>query len=201
MEFRYEITAVEYVAGQKLYVRLGKRREAVRNALIFALLGLFLFIAARSEPVFDWMAWILTCVGIFSIYLGILNLYPTWYLRRAYNTSGLAGKFYRAELDATGFRVTGDDCGWQVLWQGVNLKGEDRSVFSLFAANTVFIFGKQYLTEEQQRELRRSLACQKPAAERTQVGMSLDQRNAVPNFSPANPATFPGSNPLLATST
>jgi len=38
------------------------------------------------------------------------------------------------------------------------VKGEDKSVFMLYVEGTLFIFGKKYLTDEQQHELRRLAA-------------------------------------------
>lgn len=154
MEFRYEITADEYAAGQKLYWKLSARSKIARNTAAFILLGLLFFIVARSEPIFGWPSFILSFVGIYLLYVGFLNLFPGRYLRRAFGKSGLDGKSYVAEIDSQGMNVTGDDCGWKVLWKGVNVKGEDKLVFVVFAANTIFIFGKKYLTQDQQDEFR-----------------------------------------------
>jgi len=154
MEFSYEITIDEYVAGQKLYRKLASGSAVARNSALWILLGLLFFIMARREPVFGWPAFLLSCVGIYWVYCGVLSFYPGRYYRRAYGKSGLAGKLYRATLNAQGLQVAGDDCGWQALWKAVQVKGEDGMVFVVFAANTIFIFGKKYLTPEQQDELR-----------------------------------------------
>jgi hypothetical protein len=68
--------------------------------------------------------------------------------------SELAGKTFRADLNEDGFDVAGDTCSWRVKWQGVRWNGENERVFMLYSQGTVFIFGKQYLTTEQQTELR-----------------------------------------------
>jgi len=54
-----------------------------------------------------------------------------------------------------GFDVAGDTCTWRVRWQGVRLKAENKRVFMFCSYGTIFIFGKQYLANEQQEELRR----------------------------------------------
>jgi hypothetical protein len=62
-------------------------------------------------------------------YGGIVSLFPTRHYRRAYPKSGLAGKNYHVELDENGFSVSGDSCGWRVLWSELQLKSEDNRVF------------------------------------------------------------------------
>jgi hypothetical protein len=42
-----------------------------------------------------------------------------------------------------------------VAWSEVHLKGENKRVFMFYAKGTIFIFGKKYLTDEQQRDIRR----------------------------------------------
>jgi hypothetical protein len=85
-------------------------------------------------------------------------LFPTRHYRRYYPQSGLAGKKYHAELDETGFSVSGDGCSWRVPWTDALLKGEDDRVFMFSGKGTIFIFGKQYLTEGQQTEVRQLAA-------------------------------------------
>ena len=74
---------------------------------------------------------------------------------RAYQRSELAGKRFQAEIDVDGFDVTGPLNSWRVRWEGVRLKGEDERVFVLSSGGTLFMFGKKYLSNEQQDELRR----------------------------------------------
>lgn len=69
-------------------------------------------------------------------------------------TSGLIGRKYAADVNADGFEVNGQEWGWRVKWPGVRDKGEDERVFMFYAANTLFIIGKKYLSEDQQKELR-----------------------------------------------
>ena len=93
--------------------------------------------------------------GISWVYGGIRMLFPGRYYRRAYRSSDLAGKSYRAGLDENGLRIVGEFCQWSVQWPGVQLKGEDERVFIFYAANTIVIFGKKFLSTEQQQEIRK----------------------------------------------
>ena len=88
--------------------------------------------------------------GLF-IYWGIVRLFPIRHYRRYYPDSGLVGKSYHAELDENGFSVTGDGCSWRVLWTDPLLKGEDNRVLMFSGKGTIFILGKKYLTDEQQK--------------------------------------------------
>jgi hypothetical protein len=54
-----------------------------------------------------------------------------------------------------GFEVEGDVYTWRVRWQGVEVRGENEHFFILYAANTIFMFGKKYLNDDQLQELRR----------------------------------------------
>ena len=75
-------------------------------------------------------------------------------IRRHSPQSGFAGKKYHAELDENGFSVSGDDCSWRVPWTEALIKSEDKLVFMISAKGTIFIFGKKYLTNEQQNAIR-----------------------------------------------
>jgi hypothetical protein len=96
--------------------------------------------------------------GVWFVYCGIANLFPTRHYRRYYPQSGLAGKKYHAELDENGFSVSGDACSWRVLWTEALLKGEDKHVFIFSGKGSIFIFGKKYLTDEQQKATRQFAA-------------------------------------------
>jgi YcxB-like protein len=97
---------------------------------------------------------LLLAAGYF-ICAGTSNLFPQSYFRKAYSQSGLEGKSYQAELDESGFLVSGDSCSWRVAWSEVHSKAESKQVFIFYAKGTIFIFGKKYLTDEQQRDIRR----------------------------------------------
>ena len=130
-------------------------RANLSNARLvgFFLAFFFVFIALFRQFV-DWPPVLLFLTGAWFIYGGIVGLFPNYHYRRAYPTSGLAGKNYHVELDENGFSVSGDSCNWRVLWTEVQLKGEDKSVFMFSAKGTIFIFGKKYLTAEQQERIR-----------------------------------------------
>jgi hypothetical protein len=158
MQFDYEIPVDEYAAAQMLYYRAYGKGKLFKRALGRVLLGLFFVLIAVSRWVVDWGPILLLLTGTWFICGGIASLFPTRYFRRAHPESGLAAKKYHAELDENGFSVTGDSCSWRVLWTEVLLKGENKCVFMFNAKATIFIFGKQYLTDEQQKEIRQFAA-------------------------------------------
>ena len=65
------------------------------------------------------------------------------------------GKSFQADADENGFHITGEFFEWRVKWPAVRLKGEDERVFMFVAGGTVYIFGKKFLSSDQQQELRR----------------------------------------------
>jgi len=161
MQFDYEIPVDEYAAAQMLYHRANSKSRLVKRALGWVLGGLFLSLVA----LFRWAdlgPFLLLLTGASYIYRGIAslfaNLFPRRYYRRAYAESGVVGENYHAELDENGFSVTADSCTWRVLWTEVTLKGEDKCVFIFIAKGTIFIFGKRYLTDEQQKDIRQFVA-------------------------------------------
>ena len=157
MHFEYEITADDYVASQILYHKLGGVRRRMQWVAYSVLTGLLFLGIAWSERS-AWLGWgglLLAIVGAWWIYIGVLNLFPARHLRRAYRGSELAGREFKAEVDEGGFGITGELCTWRVQWPGVRLKGEDAQVFILYSQGTIFMFGKKYLSNEQQQELRR----------------------------------------------
>ena len=154
MQFDYEIPIEEYAAGQVLYHKARSKGLFVKNVLFWMSLGLFFVLLAGFRwP--DWERVLFLLIAASFFYFGILNLSPARYCRRYYPKSGLAGKSYHAELDENGFAVSGDACNWRVPWPEVHLKGEDNRVFMFTGKSTVFIFGKRYLTDEQQEAIRR----------------------------------------------
>jgi hypothetical protein len=72
-----------------------------------------------------------------------------------YPKSEVIGKKFQADIHSDGFEVKGKSCSWQVPWSGVSLKAERERVFMLYVEGTIFMFGKKYLTDEQQNELRK----------------------------------------------
>jgi hypothetical protein len=158
MQFDYEIPVDEYAAAQVLYYRAYGKGRVVKRALGWVLLGLFFVLIAVSRWMVDWGPILLLVTGAWCVYGGIASLFPTRYYRRSYPESELAGKNYHAELNENGFSVTGDSCSWRVLWGEVRLKGENKRVFMFSAKSTIFIFGKRYLSDEQQKDIRRFAA-------------------------------------------
>jgi hypothetical protein len=152
MHFEYEITVDEYVASQLLYQKLCNTRGRIRSGVWWILVGLLFIVIAWSERVLGWEPFLLGALGAWSVYAGVVNLFPARYLRRQYTKAELAGKTFKADLNEEGFEVSGDECSWRVRWRGVRLKGENESVLVLYGANTVFSFGKKYLSHEQQQE-------------------------------------------------
>lgn len=155
MRFEYEITVDDFVAAQLLYYRLSEGRKQIERAFVWIVGGLFFCLVAWDEGHLSWAILLLAAIGIWWIWAGLVGLFPRWWFRRGYRESGLAGKRYRAEVCEEGFEVTGDVCTWRVRWQGAQVKGENKRVFVFYGANTIFIFGKKYLTGDQQEELRR----------------------------------------------
>jgi YcxB-like protein len=163
LQFQYEIPVDEYVAAQLLYHKLRGAQPADRRAMWWILLGAALLVAAFTARPSAWTSTDLSAVplilcaafGISWIYGGVRILFPSRYFRRAYRSSDLADKSYNAEMNENGFHVAGEFCEWSVKWPAVQVKGESKRVFILYAANTIFIFGKKFLSSEQQEELRR----------------------------------------------
>ncbi|HKD80920.1 MAG TPA: YcxB family protein [Candidatus Angelobacter sp.] len=153
MQFNYEIPADEFVAGQIVLHTAKDKRRLVKRALGYTLLGVLLgLVAFFRYP--DLGPLLLMMVAAYCVYAGITNLFPQRYFRKGYSRSGLAGKNYHAELDDNGFLVSGDSSNWRVAWTEVSIKGENKRVFMFYAKGDLFIFGKKYLTEEQQKDMR-----------------------------------------------
>ena len=155
MHFQYEIGPDEYVASQILYVKLNGDRKRLQWALFSIFGGFFLLLVAWMQVKSTWIELLPVVVAGWWIYAGFLNLFPARYYRRAYETADLAGKRFMADMNEQEFQVAGDLCSWRVKWAAVRLKGENEKVVVICSAGTVFMFGKKYLTSDQQQELRR----------------------------------------------
>lgn len=158
MQFDYEIPEQEFIAAQMLYNTAQiKGRPAIRG-IGWGLVGLFFVLIGVLRWGKEWGAILLLITGLWLAYCGIAIMFPQAqyrkYYRNYYRESALAGKKYHAELDRHGFQVQGDGCSWQVAWEEVKRKAEDETVFMLNAKSTVFIFGKKFLSDVQQEELR-----------------------------------------------
>ena len=155
MNFEYEIGADEFVASQLLYDKLRRGRKRIELAVYSILAGLVCVVIAWNEWSHNWAPILLALVGASWIYSGAVGLFPAWYCRRAYPKSEVAGRSFKADVSEKGFEVTGDLCSRQVQWPGVRLKGENEQVFMLYSSGTIFMFGKKYLSSEQQQYLRK----------------------------------------------
>lgn len=154
MQFNYEITADEFVAAQIVLHTAKEKSRLIKRAFGYTLLGVGFGLIALFRYS-DLGPLLLLLVAAHLIYVGITNLFPQRYFHKAYPQSELAGKSYQADLDDNGFTVSGDSCSWRVAWSEVHLKGENKRVFMFYAKGNLFIFGKKYLTDEQQRDIRR----------------------------------------------
>lgn len=155
MKFEYEISPDDYVACQMLYHRLRMGYKRFKRGAFWLTAGiLFMWMAFKQEDQ-NWAPVFLALTGAWWIYAALQGLFPRWYLRRSYPATGLSGQKFYTTADDEGFEVTGDVCTWRVRWPGVSLKGENKEVFVLLVAGTLFMFGKKYLTPEQQHEFRR----------------------------------------------
>jgi hypothetical protein len=156
MQFEYEISVDEYVAAVALYHKLSGRRVRLHeNPIVWIAVGVFFILVAWQEKTFNWGPVLLTLLGIWWIFAGFMGLFPTKHFRRTYQEAEFWGDRFKADLDEDGFGVEADLCAWRVRWRGVKVKGEDDLVFMFYSANTVFSFGKRFLDESQQEELRR----------------------------------------------
>jgi|SRR5437588_11804436 len=153
MQFDYEIPADEFATAQVLYHTARNKRRFVKRGLSWILLGLSFVVITVTRWVLDWGHLLLLVSGWWFVGAGISNFFPTRYFRRMYPESEFPGKIYHAELNEEGFSVSGDACSWRVLWSEVSRKGENDLVFMFGAKGTIFIFGKKYLTDEQQKDI------------------------------------------------
>jgi hypothetical protein len=153
MQFNYEIPADEFVAAQIAVHTARNKHRLIKRALGYTILGVVVgLVALFRYP--DLGPVLLLLVAANYICVGITNMFPHRYFRKGYPQSELEGKSYQAELDESGFLVSGDSCSWRVAWREVRSKAENKRVFIFCAKGDIFIFGKKYLTEEQQKYIR-----------------------------------------------
>ena len=158
MKFEYEISVNDSVAAQLLYYKLTTGNKRFERASFWLFGGIFFIFIAYDQPVFNWAPILLAATGAKWIYAAFRILFPGRYFRGFYQRDNLSGRKFQANLNEEGLEVNGDLCSWRAPWRGVSVKGEDKSVFMLYVEGTLFIFGKKYLTDEQQHELRRLAA-------------------------------------------
>ena len=153
VRFEYEITPDEFAATQALFQKASRTGDSWITWLIAGVL--FTWVAWNERVAHSKPALLLAVVGAYSLYTVITLLFPSMRFRSAYALIRLAGMRFKAEADENSFRVAGDSYSWDVRWSGVLFKGENESVFMLCSQGTIFAFGKKYLSEQQQNELRR----------------------------------------------
>ena len=155
MRFEYEITADDYVRAQVLYHkhRVGWKRFRTAGArVVFAVV---LFLIAFKERAFGWGSMFLVYCGLLYIYSGILSVFPARHFRRYYRRTELAGKRFEATVDEGGIEAKEEFFCMTTKWAGVKLKAESDLMFIYSASDRIFMFGKQYLSSEQQQDLRK----------------------------------------------
>ena len=155
MHFEYEITVDEFVASQLLCHKLNGGRKRVERVIYSFLAGLLFLATAWTERSRDLSPFLLAITGAWLIYYGAVSLFPAKYFRSAYRKSEVVGKRFNAEITEGGFEVTGDLRSWRVRWPGVRLKGENERVFVFCSYGTVFMFGKKFLSSDEQQQLRK----------------------------------------------
>lgn len=156
MHFEYEIGPDEYAASTILYYKLSTGRKRIRGVVVSVLLAfLFIFVAVSRGEDFRWDDFFLIAIALWWLYELFKYLFPARYYRRAYRSTDLSGKKFKADIDDESIDVAGEDCSWRVRWSGVRFKGESETLFMICSAGTIFMFGKKYLTDQQQQELRR----------------------------------------------
>jgi hypothetical protein len=155
MTFEYRITDDEYASAQALYHQLSGGRKRILRTACYIISGFFFVVVAFNQRPIDWAQFLLAALGTWWIYAGIMCfLLPARYFRRHYAASELRDITFGAVVNDEGFDVVCDTCTWRVKWQGVRLRGESNRVFMFCSFGTIFIFGKQYLKDEQQETLR-----------------------------------------------
>jgi hypothetical protein len=157
MEFEYEVSADDYVDATILYYKLNRRGLGAGNGKLFILGGLLLTVglierARGISPL------ILVVIAAFTIWIGIVGVFPGLSSRRNYRKHyqewGIKGRKYRADVNEGGLNITGDEATWSRPWADISSKGENKQLFVFYSRGTLFIFAKRYLTDEQQQALR-----------------------------------------------
>lgn len=182
LQFQYEIPLDEYVAAQTLYYRSLDRTRHIGRAARWLIAGVGLVVIASNSsslswaPNDSWTSWsvvLLAAIGIWWSYAGIRMLFPARHFRRAYRSFQFAGKSFKADMDENEFRIAGEFIEWRVKWPAVQTKSENERVFIFVAGGTIFIFGKKFLSSDQQQELRKLADCSRSASSVRTVDSSL----------------------------
>jgi hypothetical protein len=157
MDFEYEVSADDYVDALILYYRVNRRRLGADTGMYFIIAGLLLSVGL-AERERGMSPLLVVAFAALMLWIGIVHVFPRLSSRRSYRRNfrelGIEGKKYEANVSEKGLNIAGDDTTWRRQWSDISSKGEDRQLFMLYSRGTLFIFAKQYLTDDQQRELR-----------------------------------------------
>jgi hypothetical protein len=119
--------------------------------LLFALFALYLVYAYGPE---GWQSAAISIAALAIIYTSIKSMFLESYLRKQFAGTGLAGKRYRAKVDEVGIEVVGDEAEWRMKWSYIKARREGKISFCFDGQTVMFIYGKRFLTEAQQENLR-----------------------------------------------
>jgi hypothetical protein len=157
MQLEYEISEDDYVASQRLFWKLSYGRKRFKNPVSWILIGAFYIAIALERQIFDLVFTLLAGAGAFWIWNSMWILFPESDLRRVYRGLDWVGKRFRAELNAEGFEVVEEFETNRIRWAGLKIKGENEQVVILCQGpgQSLHMFGKKYMTAEQQHEFRK----------------------------------------------
>jgi hypothetical protein len=153
MRFEYQIPMDVYVACQLLHYKVTNPNHA-RDGLAWMALGSGFILVAWIEGRLGWAPVLLALTGAWFVYCAFGMLFLKRHYRRAYRSTNVAGETYIAEVRSDGFDVRHPSYSWSVQWSAVQVKAEADCALMLASECTIFMWGKQYLTEEQQEQIR-----------------------------------------------
>ena len=160
VEFSYEITKQDYAAANLLFSRLSGHREKAMWSLFFGVLLTALPFFQDSPKVLFALG---SLIGLWFLFRGIRGIFPNIGLGRYYQVQQLENEPYKAVVTQDGINVEGSLQGWKVKWPALTLRGENDKLFLLYCYPTVFIFGKRFLSNDQQGELRKLAGLRDPS--------------------------------------
>lgn len=160
LKFTYEITEDDYVACQLLHyeAKYGKKRNT-QNALAWILLGIFLIVVAYNAQEVSWPTVLLAMSGAYWTFSGVNAMFLVRHFRRFYPGTKLQGKKFNAVIDEQGIEISSNVTYTKSKWSDVTVRSEGKDAFMLYSQEsaTLWMFGKKYLNDEQQREMVRLL--------------------------------------------
>lgn len=103
MHFEYEIGPDEYVAAQHLYLKLSRDQRRAQWTTFCLAAGSLLILIAFTRVTLGWSGILLVVLGTWLVYIGLLNLFPARYYRRAYRSANLTGKKFVVDANRRRF--------------------------------------------------------------------------------------------------